>query len=82
MAGGETPASRALLPMFEDCDLEGKMRIEVSPSSLYHAQKLCSRIENQGGSALIIDYGHEGEKEDTFRAFKSHALVKYVHVNI
>ena len=77
LAPGETPATRALLPLFEESDLEGKRRIEVSPGVLYHAQKICDRIIHQGGSALIIDYGHEGEKEDTFRAFKDHALVRY-----
>ena len=66
------------MPLFEESDLEGKRRIEVSPAVLYNSQKLCHRILEQGGSSLIIDYGHEGTKEDTFRAFKSHKLVRCV----
>jgi len=60
LAPGDTPASRALLPLFESGDLEGKKRIEVSPGVLYHTQKICEKIQYQGGSALCIDYGHEG----------------------
>lgn len=29
-------------------------------------------IKEAGGFALIADYGHNGEKTDTFRAFKKH----------
>lgn len=65
-----------LMPLFEEKDLEGKRRIEISPAVLYNSQKLCQRILEQGGSSLIIDYGHEGTKEDTFRAFKNHELIE------
>ena len=64
------------MPLFEEKDLEGKRRIEISPAVLYNSQKLCQRILEQGGSSLIIDYGHEGTKEDTFRAFKNHKLIE------
>lgn len=30
-------------------------------------QNICTFIKTHGGSALIGDYGHWGEKEDTFR---------------
>ncbi len=30
-------------------------------------QAICKHLANHGGSALIGDYGHWGEKEDTFR---------------
>ena len=30
-------------------------------------QNICTHIKTHGGSALIGDYGHWGEKEDTFR---------------
>jgi NADH dehydrogenase [ubiquinone] 1 alpha subcomplex assembly factor 7 len=62
--------------MFDNDDLDGKRRVEVSPSSLIHCQWLCERIIKQGGSSLIIDYGHEGQKEDTLRGFKNHKLVE------
>jgi NADH dehydrogenase [ubiquinone] 1 alpha subcomplex assembly factor 7 len=75
-APGDTPAAKALLPMFDNDDLDGKRRVEVSPSSLIHCQWLCERIIKQGGSSLIIDYGHEGQKDDTLRGFKNHKLVE------
>ena len=68
LSPGQTPAGRALIPMFEDKDLEGKKRIEVSPATLYHAQRISERILSKGGSALIIDYGHEGEKEKSLHS--------------
>nr|XP_014103446.1 protein arginine methyltransferase NDUFAF7 homolog, mitochondrial [Bactrocera oleae] len=35
---------------------------------------IANRFESEGGIGLIMDYGHFGEKGDTFRAFKSHQL--------
>lgn len=61
--------------MFEEGDLEGKRRIEISPGVLYNTQELSARIGQQGGNALIIDYGHQGESEDTLRGFRNHQLV-------
>ena len=64
-----------LFPSFDDSDLEGKRRVEISPGVLYNIQEISSRIGQQGGNALIIDYGHQGEKEDTLRGFRNHKLV-------
>ena len=33
------------------------------------------RVVENGGLALIADYGHMGEQGDTFRAFKHHTQV-------
>ena len=30
-------------------------------------QKICKRMKEDGGITLVIDYGHDGEKTDTFR---------------
>lgn len=37
-------------------------------------QHLSVRLEKYGGFALIADYGHDGTKTDTFRAFRKHKL--------
>lgn len=52
-----------------------KEHIEISPKSLAIAKQLAERVDRDGGIALIADYGHEGDKGDTFRAFHKHQLV-------
>ncbi|CAB0020379.1 unnamed protein product [Nesidiocoris tenuis] len=64
-----TPASLLLIRESETRD-----HIEVSPSSGALMQFLAQRLEEFGGFALIADYGHSGDKGDTFRAFKKHQL--------
>ncbi|KAN0113582.1 DUF185 domain containing protein [Russula decolorans] len=50
-------------------------RIEVSAASFRIAHKLGTLIsQGAGGSALIVDYGTDHAVENSFRAFKSHAL--------
>ena len=34
-------------------------------------QELAARIASDGGFALVADYGHTGDKTDTFRVCKS-----------
>lgn len=41
--------------------------MEVCPEGGVIVQKLASRIAEDGGAALIVDYGHDGTKTDTFR---------------
>jgi len=41
--------------------------VEVCPESGVIVQKLANRIAEDGGAALIVDYGHDGTKTDTFR---------------
>ncbi|KAF5284167.1 hypothetical protein FQR65_LT00167 [Abscondita terminalis] len=53
---------------------ENRPCVEVSPESLSVSHKIGKRIENDGGLALIIDYGHNGIGTDSFRAFKNHQL--------
>lgn len=78
LAPNETPAQQMLFPLFDETDLLDKTAIEISPASLFNVQALSARLGQQGGSALIIDYGHMGEKEDTVRAFKNHKLVDFL----
>ncbi|KAJ8290572.1 hypothetical protein GJAV_G00014740 [Gymnothorax javanicus] len=51
---------------------ENREHVEVCPEGGVIIQKLCSRIVEDGGAALIIDYGHDGTRTDTFRAFRGH----------
>lgn len=41
--------------------------MEVSPLSGMIAQEIGSHINKHGGFGLFADYGHDGNKEDTFR---------------
>jgi len=48
--------------------------IETSPASAAIARQLGHRLANQGGAALIIDYGYEGPAVgDTLQAVRAHA---------
>lgn len=46
---------------------EGRSHVEVCPEGGAIVQLLARRIRQQGGAALIADYGHDGTKTDTFR---------------
>ena len=41
--------------------------MEVCPEGGVIVQQLANRIAEDGGAALIADYGHGGTKTDTFR---------------
>nr|SVE84883.1 EOG090X06OK [Daphnia pulex] len=53
---------------------EVRKDLEISPQSSVMIQVMASRIHQDGGIGLVIDYGHEGDKTDTFRGFKNHKL--------
>ncbi|XP_069625573.1 protein arginine methyltransferase NDUFAF7, mitochondrial isoform X4 [Ranitomeya imitator] len=53
---------------------EKRDHIELSPNAAVIIQKLASQINRFGGAALIADYGHSGDKTDTFRGFRAHQL--------
>lgn len=53
---------------------EKRTHVEVSPESDIILNNIAKRLEEKGGFGLIIDYGHVGEKGDTFRAFRNHQL--------
>ncbi|XP_061183453.1 protein arginine methyltransferase NDUFAF7, mitochondrial-like [Saccostrea echinata] len=72
MSRGPTTNSKAFLTHMEDSD--EREHVEVSPESGSVVQKMSQRISDHGGRALIVDYGHEGTKTDTFRGFKDHKL--------
>lgn len=53
---------------------ECREHFEFSPESLVLSKTIASKLAENGGLCLIADYGHNGEKTDTFRAFKKHKL--------
>ncbi|XP_034189332.1 protein arginine methyltransferase NDUFAF7, mitochondrial [Osmia lignaria lignaria] len=48
--------------------------IEVSPQTLVIIDHIAEYLWECGGFALICDYGHSGDKTDTFRAFLQHKI--------
>ncbi|CAF1665886.1 unnamed protein product [Rotaria magnacalcarata] len=56
-------------------DIKDRQHVEISPQRSVMMQNICAHIKTHGGSALIGDYGHWGEKEDTFRGFCKHEVV-------
>lgn len=53
---------------------ERRDHVEVCAEGGVIVQHLARRIQEEGGAALIADYGHDGTKTDTFRGFKGHRL--------
>ncbi|PSN49022.1 Protein arginine methyltransferase NDUFAF7 [Blattella germanica] len=53
---------------------ESRNHIEISPESAVILEQLATRLEEDGGFALIADYGHDGTNTDTFRGFHKHKL--------
>uniref|UniRef100_A0A8D0DPH7 Protein arginine methyltransferase NDUFAF7 n=1 Tax=Salvator merianae TaxID=96440 RepID=A0A8D0DPH7_SALMN len=69
LAPSATPTGKAFIH-----DKESRDHVEVCPEAGIIMQKLALNIEKNGGAALIIDYGHDGTKTDTFRGFRRHKL--------
>ncbi|RVE56159.1 hypothetical protein OJAV_G00233650 [Oryzias javanicus] len=53
---------------------ERRDHLEVCAEAGVIVQQLARRISENGGAALIADYGHDGTKTDTLRSFKNHQL--------
>jgi SAM-dependent MidA family methyltransferase len=60
--------------------------VEISPQRAVMMQAICKHITTHGGSALIGDYGHWGEKEDTLRVciniYQTVFLIINMYINI
>ncbi|MBN3275538.1 NDUF7 methyltransferase, partial [Polyodon spathula] len=69
LAPSATLASSTLVQADEERD-----HVEVCPEGGVLVQRLTNRISEDGGAALIADYGHAGDKTDTFRGFHGHKL--------
>lgn len=72
IANNETPAVK--LFMSQQKNNEIRDHVEFSPESLLLSRNLARKLAENGGLCLIADYGHEGDRGDTFRAFKKHKL--------
>jgi SAM-dependent MidA family methyltransferase len=48
--------------------------VEVSAESGRYMELISKKIVDYNGSALLIDYGHDGMQKDTLRAFKEHRI--------
>ncbi|XP_070156684.1 protein arginine methyltransferase NDUFAF7, mitochondrial isoform X2 [Polyergus mexicanus] len=53
---------------------EKREHVEISPQCSVIIDYMSQFLWECGGFALVIDYGHQGEKTDTFRAFYQHKL--------
>ncbi|CAF2163809.1 unnamed protein product [Rotaria magnacalcarata] len=56
-------------------NVRNRQHIEISPQRAMIMQSMCTHLRTYGGSALIGDYGHWGDKGDTFRAFRKDEIV-------
>lgn len=68
----ETPMSKLAKELIAKD--EARDHLEYSTEQQVVSSEIAERLESHGGFALIMDYGHEGEKGDTFRSFKNHQL--------
>lgn len=64
ISSDETPPVKMLIRPPID---ENRTELEISMKGLAVARQLAERVDQNGGLVLIADYGHEGEKGDTFR---------------
>ncbi|KAA0194406.1 NADH dehydrogenase [ubiquinone] complex I assembly factor 7 [Fasciolopsis buskii] len=67
-----TVAQTAYLPLAGD--LTARDCVEIAPQALVLLDQICRRIKNDKGAALIVDYGHMGEKGVTLRGFRNHQV--------
>lgn len=63
----KTPSS-----LFYPSENEKRDHIEVSPKTTVTVDYMSSFLVQYGGFSLIVDYGHNGDKTDTFRAYRQH----------
>ncbi|OXU24182.1 hypothetical protein TSAR_001215 [Trichomalopsis sarcophagae] len=73
----KVPKFRYVLAKTDACDLildksDKREHVEISPEAMNIMRYISSAITQNGGFSLFVDYGHNGEKTDTFRAFRDH----------
>ncbi|ORY52002.1 DUF185-domain-containing protein [Rhizoclosmatium globosum] len=75
LSPGPTKASITLLKDPRYLRFKEGSRIEVSPDCYTYAHKIGERIKEDGGFALIADYGKNLIMSDTMRGIQSHKFV-------
>ncbi|XP_055545941.1 protein arginine methyltransferase NDUFAF7 homolog, mitochondrial [Wyeomyia smithii] len=70
----DTPMLRLFLNSYCSESMADRNHVEISFESESVIQEIGNRLSSNGGLALIVDYGHLGDKGDTFRAFRNHKL--------
>lgn len=70
LSKSETPISR----IFQTAKDDSRDCLEYSLETDAIIESMAERIQTDGGISLIMDYGHFGDKTDTFRAFKNHKI--------
>ncbi|XP_065095354.1 protein arginine methyltransferase NDUFAF7 homolog, mitochondrial [Ochlerotatus camptorhynchus] len=73
LSKSETPMLRLFLNNYPDL-VKDRNHIEISFEVESVIRQIGERFHANGGFALVVDYGHLGDKGDTFRAFKNHKL--------
>jgi NADH dehydrogenase [ubiquinone] 1 alpha subcomplex assembly factor 7 len=73
LAPGPSPAEALIDPVLREAAAEGAVA-ELAPAAWSVAGHLGDRLADQGGAALIADYGHAGPAAgDTLQAVRAHA---------
>jgi NADH dehydrogenase [ubiquinone] 1 alpha subcomplex assembly factor 7 len=78
-----SPACKTLLNIdletgkIEHSNIPSGQVIEVCPEGIFLAQDIAQLIKQNGGAALIIDYGQEGST-DSLRGFSRHKQVNFL----
>ncbi|XP_037073547.1 protein arginine methyltransferase NDUFAF7 homolog, mitochondrial-like [Pollicipes pollicipes] len=72
LARGRTPACLYI----DEEAAAGRDELEVCPRAGLLTSHLAARLAQDGGAALICDYGHTGDRGDTLRAFRKHKCVE------
>ncbi|KAA3673619.1 NADH dehydrogenase [ubiquinone] 1 alpha subcomplex assembly factor 7 [Paragonimus westermani] len=71
-APSQTSTQLVYLPLAGD--VTGRDFVEVCPRALVLIDDLCQRLTKTPSAALLIDYGHLGEKGNTLRGFRNHQV--------
>lgn len=75
LAPGETPTSRLARKLIAPKNLSACDYFEVSPKAAVLMEHVARRVADDGGTALVADYGYTGSSRDSFRAFQRHEQV-------
>ncbi|CAK0783585.1 hypothetical protein CVIRNUC_006784 [Coccomyxa viridis] len=79
LAPNETPASKLLLPprlaALSPDERDAVDMLEVCPQGMGLAAELAKRVSQEGGAALVVDYGRDAPYPDSLQAIREHSFV-------